>query len=335
MCPVVPRRGRAQRSPNALAVECRGSQPTPDPAGCRAHSGTVPVNTHDTGPTMPAETFGPLVDCAALAALLGRDDVVVVDCRFDLAAPDAGAAAYLDSHIAGARYAHLDRDLSGPPNTDSGRHPLPPPERIAAVLGGLGIGNADTVVAYDDTGGMYASRLWWMLRYLGHARVAVLDGGWSAWTAARGPVASGAETATPRPYAGTPRSDRLVLLDDVAGAACLVDARAGARYRGEVEPIDPHAGHIPGALNHCWQDNLGPDGRFLDPATLRTRWRETIGILPDAATVHYCGSGVSACHNVLAQVAAGLPEPRLYCGSWSEWCSDSGRPRAVGRESNT
>ncbi|MBK8958613.1 MAG: sulfurtransferase [Proteobacteria bacterium] len=282
---------------------------------------------------MNSNAAGPLIQVAELAAARGREALVVVDCRYDLMAPEAGRLAWLEAHIPGAGYAHLDHDLSGPPNTDHGRHPLPAPERLVALFSALGIDSTRQVVAYDDAGGMFAARLWWMLRYMGHDAVAVLDGGWQAWVNAGGATASGEERPRPRAFSGTPRRSRLVTLDEVASVAQLVDARAAPRYRGEVEPLDKHAGHIPGAINHCWQHNLGTDGRLAAAEQLRQQWQTSLGALPDAATVHYCGSGVSACHNVLAQVAAGLPEPRLYCGSWSEWCRDSGRPRAIGGES--
>jgi thiosulfate/3-mercaptopyruvate sulfurtransferase len=255
---------------------------------------------------------------------------VIIDCRYVLGAPDAGRANYLEAHIAGAVYADLARDLSGPPTTDRGRHPLPPVARLCSVFGALGIDNATAVVAYDDQGGMVAARVWWMLRYLGHSAVRVLDGGWQAWVAAGGTVASGWDTNPARHFVASVRSDRLATLAEVETAEVLVDARAPARYRGESEPLDPYPGHIPGARNHYWQDNLAADGRFLDPRALERQLVTSLAILPDAATVHYCGSGVSACHNVLAQVHAGLPEPRLYCGSWSEWCLDNRRPRALG-----
>lgn len=276
----------------------------------------------------------PLIDVDTLARALPRAELVVVDCRFDLMAPAAGRDAWLEAHIPGAVYAHLDHDLSGPPTTDRGRHPLPPPDRLCEVFGALGIGNDSFVVAYDDGGGMIAARLWWMLRYMGHEAVAVLNGGWQAWVAAGQRVAQGTETAQRRRFTGTPRRERLVTVEEVSPALSLLDARAAPRYRGEQEPIDPHPGHIPGARNHCWQANLDADGRFAPAAELARRLAADLGATPNAHTVHYCGSGVSACHNVLAQVAAGLPEPRLYVGSWSEWCRDPGRPRALGGESN-
>ena len=282
---------------------------------------------------MTVAAAGPLVEVEDLKPLIGSDALAIVDCRFDLKDVDFGRAAYLAGHIPGAVHADLEHDMSGPPTTDRGRHPLPPVARMRAVFGALGIDHATKVVAYDDSFGMIAARLWWMLRYLGHADVAVLDGGWQVWLAAGGAIVSGPEAVAPRTFTATPRPDRLVTIDDIASARNLVDAREPARYRGEHEPIDSKAGHIPGAANHCWQLNIGADGRFLDNASLRRKLSASLGILPDAATVHYCGSGVSACHNILAQVLAGLPEPRLYCGSWSEWCRDGGREVAIGGES--
>lgn len=282
---------------------------------------------------MNSNAAGPLIQVAELAAALGHEALVLVDCRFDLAAPEAGRLAYLEAHIPGAAYAHLDQDLSGPASTDHGRHPLPSPERLCTLFGALGVDVRRRVVAYDDAGGMFAARLWWMLRYMGHSAVTVLDGGWQAWVNGGGAVASGDERPQARHFSGAPRRDRLVTLDEVPAVAQLIDARAAPRYRGEVEPLDKHPGHIPGARNHCWQNNLGEDGRWAAPEVLTRQWLDSLGTLPGEATVHYCGSGVSACHNVLAQVAAGLPEPRLYCGSWSEWCRDSSRPRAIGGES--
>ena len=276
-----------------------------------------------------------LIDAAALAAL---EQPVIVDCRFDLKDPARGEAAYAEGHIPGALYAHLDRDLSNPATTDHGRHPLPPPARLNEVFGRLGITPGVQVVAYDDTGGMIAARLWWMLRYMGHEAVAVLDGGFQAWTAAGLPLEAGLVSVTPRIYPGRPKPERLVLLDEVLAATAirpsitfeLLDARDPARYRGEVEPLDARAGHIPGAHNHCFQKNLDRHGRFLPIQGLREAFVGSLGTLPSETTVHYCGSGVSACHNVLAQVHAGLPEPRLYCGSWSEWSRDVQRPAATG-----
>ena len=283
---------------------------------------------------------GPLISVDELNALRAVRAVVVVDCRFDLAAPNAGEAAYLRGHLPGAVYAHLERDLSGPPVTDHGRHPLPSATRLCAVFGALGIHPRVPVVAYDDMGGgLAAARLWWLLRYMGHPSMAVLDGGWQAWLAwqaACGVAAraeeSGSRVAAQATYVGLPRLDRRLLLDELGPQMTLLDARDPARFRGESEPIDPRAGHIPGAHNHCWRQNLTEDGRFRSSVELRKAFAASLGTLPDGATVHYCGSGVSACHNVLAQVLAGLPEPRLYCGSWSEWCREPTRPAALGTE---
>lgn len=281
---------------------------------------------------MPVNLPAPLVTPESLAGALWHPDLVVVDCRASLGDPLAGRSAWLEAHVPGAVHADLERDLSGPPTTDRGRHPLPPPTRLREVFGALGIGAATFVCAYDDCHGMFAARLWWMLRYAGHSRSAVLDGGWPAWIAAGHEVLSGVERARPARFELRLRSDRLVTLPALDTAGLLVDARAPARYRGESEPIDARAGHIPGARNHFWHANVGADGRWRDPDALRRQFEGSLGILPDAATVHYCGSGVSACHNVLAQVVAGLPEPRLYCGSWSEWSRDPSRAAATGGE---
>lgn len=274
-----------------------------------------------------------LIDVESLHAVRGDAGIALIDCRHVMGQAGAGCSAYLEAHIPGAVFVDLETDLSGPPYTDAGRHPLPPPERMVAVFSALGIDGATRVVAYDDGGGMVAARLWWMLRYMGHGAVAVLDGGWQTWVAAGYPVMSGVEQRLPRRFRGEPRRSRLVTLNALEPGMALLDAREGRRYRGEFEPLDRQAGHIPGARNHFWRNNIGSDERFLPPAALREQLTRSLGILPDAATVHYCGSGVSACHNVLAQVHAGLPEPRLYCGSWSEWSRSAGRAIAIGGES--
>jgi thiosulfate/3-mercaptopyruvate sulfurtransferase len=267
-----------------------------------------------------------------LAAVPDRDAIRTVDCRFDLQDPAAGRRAYTQAHIPGAVYASLDEDLSGDPVTDHGRHPLPAADTLCSTFGRLGIAPGTQVVAYDAANGMVAARLWWMLRYLGHAAVAVLDGGWQAWCAAGMPRTAGEETAAPATFTGSARRDRLVTLAELTPGPELVDARDPRRYRGETEPLDPRAGHIPAARNHCFANNLDADGSFREPAALRRAFTATLATLPTSTTVHYCRSGVSACHNVLAQVHAGLEEPRLYCGSWSEWCSNPERPAAVGED---
>ncbi|MGH8479352.1 MAG: sulfurtransferase [Gammaproteobacteria bacterium] len=271
-----------------------------------------------------------IVTCETLSRHVGDPAWVVVDCRFDLADPGAGGRAYRRRHIAGAAYAHLDRDLCGPPVITGGRHPLPTAEALQATLGRLGIDESRQVVAYDGAGGAMAARLWWLLRYMGHGAVALLDGGWDAWEAAGSPTATGEERAVARVFLGAARKEWLVRIEHVSDAPVLIDSRDPARYRGEVEPLDPVAGHIPGAVNYCWKENLDAQGRFLAPAALRARIEPLLAGTPSREAVFYCGSGVTACHNLVAVVHAGLPAARLYAGSWSEWCTDPGRPVARG-----
>ena len=279
-------------------------------------------------------SFTTLVDAATLAAHLDDPLWQVVDVRHQLADPGYGERAYAAGHIPGAVFLHCDRDLSGPQNGRNGRHPLPDPAVLAARLGAVGIGPATQVVVYDDAQGMIAGRLWWLLRWLGHDRVAVLDGGLQAWQAASGIVTDVEPTLQPvtfplrqgcRPVAADDLLERLE-----SPQLHLVDARAAERFRGDVEPLDPVAGHIPGAVNRFFGLNLQADGRFKPAAELRAEW---LGVLAGAApedVVHQCGSGVSACHNLLAMEVAGLPGSCLYAGSWSEWCADPGRPVARG-----
>jgi thiosulfate/3-mercaptopyruvate sulfurtransferase len=268
-----------------------------------------------------------------MAALAAGATPLLVDCSFDLADVDAGERAYAQGHLPGAIYAHLDRDLCGAKTGRNGRHPLPARADWAATLARLGITPARAVVVCDAQGGMYAARTWWMLLWAGHRDVRVLDGGLQAWKAAGGGVEPGvvAPVAAPAPY---PLGNSLVASIDVdtlqasLGRVMLLDARAGERYRGEVEPLDKRAGHIPGALSRFFKDNLGADGRFRPAAELRATY-EAFGAAP-ANVVHQCGSGVTACHNLLAMEAAGLTGSVLYPGSWSEWSSDPSRPVAVG-----
>jgi thiosulfate/3-mercaptopyruvate sulfurtransferase len=287
-------------------------------------------------------THRTLIGATELMDLLARDTpVVLLDCSFDLVDPDAGTRAYAEGHLPGARYAHLDRDLSGPKSPAgprspafTGRHPLPERAAFAACCGRLGITPGVQVVAYDGQGGPYAARAWWLLRWLGHAPVAVLDGGKAAWAAAGGPLV----TETPPPPSTTaPYPAAPVPAMAVVEAAMLmaeperwqvVDARAGARFRGEVEPLDPVAGHIPGAASRFFQDNLGVDGRFRPAAELHAAFAPLAA--DPARIVHQCGSGVTACHNLLAMAHAGLEGSALYPGSWSEWCADPARPVARG-----
>ncbi|MEY8878834.1 MAG: sulfurtransferase [Leptothrix sp. (in: b-proteobacteria)] len=281
--------------------------------------------------TLPA----PLISAADLAGWLGR--AVLLDTSFDLADPAAGEAAYRSAHLPGAFYLHLDRDLSTAKTGRNGRHPLPAREVFAATVGALGIGVDTPVVVYDRQGAMFAARAWWMLRWLGHTQVAVLDGGVAAWSAAGGalqacdgparPAAAPAYPLTAAPAMPTLDADAL---QAQLGRVCLIDARAPERFRGDVEPLDPVAGHIPGALNRNFKDNLGADGRFLPAAELHAAFVALTGERAAAEVVQQCGSGVTACHNLLAMEAAGLSGSALYPGSWSEWCSDSARPVARG-----
>jgi thiosulfate/3-mercaptopyruvate sulfurtransferase len=283
-----------------------------------------------------------LIDVDSLRKLLGEPQLAVVDCRFDLMNPEAGRQAYLRAHIPGARYADLNRDLSAPVATHTGRHPLPAPESFAVRLEALGIGNDTQVVAYDDANGSIAARLWWMLRWVGHGAVAVLDGGFKAWTAAAGALQSGAvESAERRP--GTQRFTPRIDADSVLSTAeleralrdpraVLVDARAQERYAGTVEPIDPVAGHIPGAVNHPFTANLDAEGRFLPAAELKRRWQQRLAGKEPENLLAMCGSGVTACHNLLSLEVAGLGGGKLYAGSWSEWIRDPQRPTARGKE---
>jgi len=278
--------------------------------------------------------YSTLISAADLRTHLAS--FVVVDCRFDLAKPDAGEAAYAANHIPGAVYAHLDRDLSSPITPTTGRHPLPDTPVLAAKLGRWGIDNHTQVVAYDADSGMFAARLWWLLRWLGHERVAVLDGGFKAWQQAGLPTTATTPSPVPRAFSGTPRGDALVFADDVAAlisnpAWRVLDARAPERYRGDVEPIDSVAGHIPGALNHPFALNLNANAQFLPPNELRSRLARVIGDVPSNQVIAMCGSGVTACHNLLAMEVAGLAGAALYAGSWSEWIRDPGRPVAKGQ----
>ena len=277
-------------------------------------------------------SFTTLVDVATLAAHVDAADWRVVDVRHQLSDTGYGERAYADGHIPGAVFLHCDHDLSGPVSGSNGRHPWPERERLAARLGEVGIGPQTQVVVYDDAQGMIAGRLWVLLRWLGHDRVAVLDGGLQAWLAA-----GGAMTALPPSVHAVAfeanEGDGPVTANEVlerlgTPGMRLVDARSPDRFRGENETIDPVGGHIPGAVNRFFRDNLRADGRCKPAAELRAEWLAVLaGALPEKV-VHQCGSGVSACHNMLAMEIAGLPGSRLYAGSWSEWCADPGRPVA-------
>jgi thiosulfate/3-mercaptopyruvate sulfurtransferase len=276
-----------------------------------------------------------LVSTAALAARLDDPRLVIVDVRHDLAQPDGwGEAEYRNGHLPGARFAHMDRDLSAPKTGRNGRHPLPAPQAVAALFGRLGIDASHEVVAYDQGSGMFAARLWWMLRWLGHEGAAVLDGGYARWIAEQRPVS----TDVPAPAPATFTVARVLPTVSATGVAAslsrhglvLLDARAAERYRGDTEPLDPVAGHIPHALNRPYTRNLTPDGTFRDARELRGEFESMLHGRAAEDVVHYCGSGVTACHNVLAMAVAGYPLTRVYPGSWSEWVADPGRPVATG-----
>lgn len=281
-------------------------------------------------------SFTTLISPAEVAAHVDDADWAIIDCRFALADPPKGRRDYLAAHIPGAVYAHLDEDLSGPVVTGkSGRHPLPPIDRFVAMLSAWGIGDGVQVVVYDDASGMYAGRLWWMLRWLGHDAVALLDGDWRLWQAEGRPTRSGAEQRDARPFTPRLRPHLLATSDEIAGRLGapdlhLFDARAADRYRGENETIDPVAGHVPGAINAPYAMNLDGDGRFLSAGELRERYEALLGDAPAAEAIFYCGSGVSAVHDLIAVEVAGLGLPRLYVGSWSEWIADPARPVASG-----
>lgn len=274
--------------------------------------------------------FRTLIESATVVNHLDKGNWILVDCRFSLAEPDSGRQAYERSHISGAVYAHLDEDLSGPPVSDHGRHPLPTPAALVSLFGRLGIGNDSQVVVYDDSNGAIASRLWWMLRYMGHDSVAVLNGGWQAWQLSNYPSHSWVEHNEPVIFKGKPRESWLVRLSEVQDVPLLIDSRAPERYRGEVEPIDPIAGHIPGAVNFFYQRNWDENGRYLDIDKLREQFEQLLGDLPVELAAFYCGSGVTTCANLLALAHAGMGDARIYVGSWSEWCRDPTRPLTTG-----
>lgn len=285
--------------------------------------------------TMPYTT---LISVPDLARHLESPDWLVIDCRFDLANTELGRTAYRESHMPGAIYAHLDEDLSAPviPGV-TGRHPLPSIEKFAETLSRWGVDERVQVVAYDDKGGMFAARLWWMLRWTGHEKAAVLDGGWRLWLAAGHPVSADIPVRSPRTFTPKPLPHLEASVDEVVAAlgnpaVRLLDARGADRFRGENETIDPKAGHIPGAVSAPFMENLAPDGLFLDQETLRTRFHALLGNTQASDTIVYCGSGVTATHNVLAMLHAGLGDARLYAGSWSHWITDPNRPIATGEE---
>ena len=280
-----------------------------------------------------------LIDADTRARRLNDPAIRIIDCRFELGDPEAGEAQYRQGHIAGAAYAHLDKDLSGPRMPWTGRHPLPSPDALCTTFGELGIAPHTQVVAYDSGNGMFAARLWWLLRWLGHPAVAVLDGGLTAWRALGLPIATTTPTIASCRFQGVADHQQHLDANAVAAAltstsSVLVDARANERFEGRVEPLDPRAGHIPGAINHPYTNNLGADGRFLAPSQLREQLARLLNGHPASRFISMCGSGVTACHTLLALEIAGLQGGRLYAGSWSEWSRDPARPIATGPAHN-
>lgn len=270
----------------------------------------------------------PLVSAAWLHDHLGDSQVVIVDCRFSLMEPERGCQQYQQGHIPGAYYLDLNQDLSSPVGQHGGRHPLPDCDTLAVKLAAMGVNstgpNGPTlVVAYDDSRFAFASRLWWLLRYFGHEQVAVLDGGFAAWQASNYPVTVEIPMSRAGNFVAQPQSEQVVDIEvvkarkDLPGVV-LVDSREGDRYRGEREPIDPIAGHIPGAVNYPWQDVTDAQGYARSPDQQRDRWAD---LLPADEILVYCGSGVTACVNLLSLELAGRSNGKLYAGSWSDWCS--------------
>jgi thiosulfate/3-mercaptopyruvate sulfurtransferase len=275
-----------------------------------------------------------LIDSAQLNENLQRSDWIVFDCRHDLADIERGARVYRESHIPGAHFAPVDTALSGAKTGRNGRHPLPAADDFAAFLTRHGVTPQSLIVAYDDVGGLYAARLWWMARWIGHCRVALLDGGWMKWTAEGRVVDADLPVPVPQKPLPVRENGSLVLsADDVLRqlgepSFALVDARAAERYRGEVEPMDPVAGHIPGALNRFYKANLNPDLTFRPAAELKCEFNALIGTRAPEQVGHQCGSGITACANIFAMEYAGLGGSKLYAGSWSEWVADPSRPVA-------
>jgi len=282
------------------------------------------------------KSYCELIEAAELQDLLGSADCRVVDCRFNLMQPEKGRTEYLAGHIPGAVYADLDQDLAGPVTQDSGRHPLPDTNVFKATLERWGIGPDTQVVVYDYASGALASRLWWLLRWFGHAQVAVLNGGLNAWLAGDRPLQTEVPEYPESVFPAAPDAGRVLTTDDISAMLgedsefCLVDAREPARFDGQKEPIDTVAGHIPGAINLHFAENLNADGTWKSREEILQVWARLLGGDTSASFSVMCGSGVTACHLVLAAALAGLEDPRLYIGSWSEWIRDSSRPVASG-----
>lgn len=276
--------------------------------------------------------FKTLISATELSQVIADPEIRVVDCRFNLMQPDSGRADYLSGHIPAAVYAHLDEDLAGPVRADTGRHPLPDVDQFARTLAGWGISNASQVVAYDESGGAIAARLWWMLRWLGHENVAVLNGGFGAWRKIDGEIETGLAEAVPTQFSVRPDPSMVLTTGELAAhrdSIQLVDARDRQRFLGRIEPIDPVAGHVPGALNLPFSECLDPGGLLKSPAELLSLWQNVLNKPSESRWAVMCGSGVTACHLALSAAEAGILAPRLYVGSWSEWIRDPARPIAT------
>jgi len=276
--------------------------------------------------------MNPLISAVELADIFHDPDLVVVDCRHQLADPSWGRRAYQTAHLPGATFLHLDEDLSGPLSGKNGRHPLPDPEVLAQKLGDLGIHNGSRVVAYDDPAASVpgAARLWWLLEWMGHAKIQVLDGGYSGWVAHGHSVDASESVRGASTFAVDLQPHLIADAEEIYENICnpqflLVDARSAERFKGIGETLDPVGGHIPQAANRFFQHNLN-NGLFKPAETLRNEWTTILGSWPVDQVVHQCGSGVTACHNLLALASAGMKGGRLYAGSWSEWCADPARP---------
>ncbi|NOQ76438.1 MAG: sulfurtransferase [Methylococcaceae bacterium] len=275
-------------------------------------------------------SFTTLISPEDLASNINQDNWFIFDSRFNLAATKAGETAYRHGHISNARYAHLDRDLSSAISSFTGRHPLPDFKTLVKKLGEWGVTNTSQIIIYDDASGAIAGRFWWLLRYLGHEKVAVLDGGLSCWQKQGHPITTHLPKSTPsiyRPYVNCSTLVNAQTLEQelAKNSITLIDARAAERYQGKAEPLDPVAGHIPKALNRPFQLNLDTQGRFLPATELQQQFSALIGQTPATKVVHMCGSGVTACHNLLAMEIAGLTGSKLYAGSWSEWIRNKNR----------
>ncbi|MCG6975928.1 MAG: sulfurtransferase [Acidiferrobacterales bacterium] len=279
--------------------------------------------------------FTTVISAEELSAHIDSPDWVVVDCRFTLTDPGAGKRNYDENHIPGARYMHLDDDLAAPVTEKTGRHPLPDPDTLATKLGELGIGNNTQVVAYDDTFGAMASRLWWLLRWMGHDEVALLDGGLPAWVRKKLPLSTETPAIEKKTFVPSMRDDMVVDMPAVQAIVAkrkkiIIDARAEERFTGEVEPLDKVAGHIPGALNLPYEDNLDLDGTFMSREEIVDLYHDFLGDKSGNDVVMMCGSGVTACHNLVAMEIAGLKGAKLYAGSWSEWITNPDNPVETG-----